>query len=163
MPNWCNNNIIIEGPTDTIIDIWKEFKETGKLLSTLLPESPKDDSGSSLWSRDIGYNDLYLKDIGNGLNTIEGYFESAWCSPYIIFNEFCKNEKDISIRSFYYEEGMNYAGWSLDGICKDYYLDEIKPDNIKSSFPNQYLNEFGIIDFFEDYWEQLKEYEDEAA
>ena len=163
MPNWCNNSVVIEGPTDTIKGIWKGFKETGKLLSTLLPESPKDDLGYSLWSRDIGENNLEIRDIGNGLSVIEGYFDSAWCSPYIIFKECCDNDKDICIRSFYYEEGMNYVGWSLDGICSDHYLDVIKPDNIKYSFPNSYVFEFGIIDFFMDYWERLKEYEDEAA
>jgi len=163
MPNWCNNNIVIEGPTDTIKDIWKEFKETAKLLSTLLPKSPKDNLDYSVWVRDIGYNDLEIKELQNGKSVIKGYFESAWCSPYMIFNECCNNNKDISIRSFYYEEGMNYTGCSLDGICTDYYLDEIKPDNIKSLFTNQYIHEFGIFDFFEGYWEQLKEYEDEAA
>ena len=144
MPNWCNNNISISGPTDTIKQLWEDANqegEAGGLLNAMvpMPEALRDTvkgSGEELqevwvdgcnnwydwcvknWSTkwDVSTEGLEFTDNGDGTAVIEGWFDSAWSPPIGAYEKFCDDMDNCDLEASYHEPGMDFAGfWSKDG------------------------------------------------
>ena len=144
MPNWCNNNISISGPTDTIKQLWEDANqegEAGGLLNAMvpMPEALRDTvkgSGEELqevwvdgcnnwydwcvknWSTkwDVSTEGLEFTDNGDGTAMIEGWFDSAWSPPIGAYEKFCDDMDNCDLEASYHEPGMDFAGfWSKDG------------------------------------------------
>jgi len=145
MPNWCNNTITIQGPTDTIKPLWDEAKSTG-LLNAIKPmpkaledttspcppdsEQPKVD-GFDNWydwrvanwgcKWDVDTEGLEYVDNGDGTASIAGWFDSPWGPPIEAYNTFCDDMANCSLEAFYEEGGMDFAGHYNNG--SDDYLE----------------------------------------
>src|SRR5210317_1333132 len=153
MPNWCNNTITIQGPTDTIKPLWDEAQKTG-LLNAIKPmpsiledtTSPTPDNmdkvqqstmiaqtGFDNWydwrvsnwgcKWDVDTEGLEYEDNKDGTASISGYFESPWGPPIEAYNTFCDDMDNCSLEAFYEEGGMDFAGHYDNG--SDDYLEGI--------------------------------------
>ena len=141
MPNWCNNTITIQGPTDTLKPLWDEAQKTG-LLQAMKPmpkeledtTSPAPQEGEpqplvdgfdnwydwrvSNWGTkwDVDTDGLEYTDNGDGTAVISGYFESAWSPPIDAYQTFCDDMDNCSLDAYYDEGGMDFAGHWYDGV-----------------------------------------------
>ncbi|NDB65730.1 MAG: hypothetical protein EB168_08700 [Euryarchaeota archaeon] len=141
MPNWCNNTITIQGPTDTIKPLWETAKQEG-LLQAIKP-MPKELEGTTSpapregtpqplvdgfdnwydwrvanWGTkwDVDTEGLEYTDNGDGTSSIAGYFESAWSPPIDAYQTFCDDMDNCSLDAYYDEGGMDFAGHWYDGV-----------------------------------------------
>ena len=148
MPNWCNNTLSIQGPTETLKPLWEETQKTG-LLQAMKP-MPKELDGTTSpsssakkpqpmvegfdnwydwrvqnWGTkwDVDCEGLEFTDNGDGTAAITGWFDSAWAPPTEAFNTFCDDNDNCTLESFYEEGGMDFAGHYIDGY--DDYLEGI--------------------------------------
>jgi len=141
MPNWCNNTITIQGPTDTLKPLWDETQKTG-LLQAMKPmpkelentTSPAPQEGEpqplvdgfdnwydwrvANWGTkwDVDTEGLEYTDNGDGTAVISGYFESAWSPPIDAYQTFCDDMDNCSLDAYYDEGGMDFAGHWYDGV-----------------------------------------------
>jgi hypothetical protein len=134
MPNWCNNTITIQGPTDTIKPLWEEAQNSG-LLNAIKPmpkeledtTSPTPDDkvqpkvdGFDNWydwrvanwgtKWDVDTEGLEYKDNGDGTSSITGWFDSAWSPPIGAYETFCDDMDNCDLYATYEEGGMDFAG-----------------------------------------------------
>jgi hypothetical protein len=140
MPNWCNNTLTIQGPTDTIKPLWDEAQKTG-LLNAIKPmpkaledtTSPTPEKGQAGYKGpqpvidgftnwydwrvanwgckwDVDTEGLEYVDNGDGTASIAGWFDSPWGPPIEAYNTFCDDFDNCSLESFYEEGGMDFAG-----------------------------------------------------
>ena len=147
MPNWCNNTLTIQGPTDTVKPLWDEAQKTG-LLNAIKPmpkeledtTSPTPDDkvqpivdGFDNWydwrvanwgcKWDVDTEGLEYHDNGDGTASIAGWFDSPWGPPIEAYNTFCDDNDGCHLESFYEEGGMDFAGHYDDG--NDDYIEGI--------------------------------------
>ena len=148
MPNWCNNTLSIQGPTETLKPLWEETKKEGLLQAMKpMPKELEDTTSPSSsankpqpmiegfdnwydwrvqnWGTkwDVDHEGLEYTDNGDGTASIVGWFDSAWGPPTEAFNTFCDDNDNCSLESFYEEGGMDFAGHYNDGY--DDYLEGI--------------------------------------
>ena len=140
MPNWCNNTLTIQGPTDTLKPIWDEAQKTG-LLQAMKPmpaqlegttsPAPKEgvaqplvdghdnwyswrvDNWGTKW--DVDLEGLEFTDNGDGTASIVGWFDSAWAPPTAAYDSFLDDNDNCHLESWYEEGGMDFAGVYEDG------------------------------------------------
>ena len=133
MPNWCNNSITITGPKDKITALYNQAiqhdadDETG-MLDAMHPmpkelhgtTSPSDGDNWYNWrvenwgtKWDISSEGLELSEDGTELT---GWFDSAWAPPIGAYEFFLENNEDCSISASYYEPGMDFGGFWIDGV-----------------------------------------------
>ena len=180
MPNWCNNTISIQGPTKTLKPLWEETKKSG-LLQAMKPmpkgledttsPTPKDKKqpmidGFDNWydwrvqnwgtKCDVDMEGLELSDDGT---TISGWFDSAWAPPIHAFEYFLTDNEDCSIKSYYYEGGMDFAGLWEDFADAEVTPSEFTADEMET--PSMGL----IYDLNENFnfSEAVREYENEPS
>ena len=110
MPNWCNNYTEIEGPVETIKELYNAGKDE-KFLEHMAPLGQWDyHDALSEWGTKWEVDIVGLELINNGdTATIKGYFESAWSPPEQAFTTFMMNNEDVSARLFYYEPAMDFV------------------------------------------------------
>ena len=172
MPNWCNNNIEISGPTDTIKQLWEDAhdQEDGFGLLNAMHPMPKDlndtvadgspmpnwynwrvDNWGTKW--DVSDEGLEFIDNKDGTAVITGWFDSAWAPPigaYQIFDEMMDN---CYITASYHEPGMDFAGFYeseggeeyLENLSDQFELDETERDDLFRRIDE----EFGIVEQYE--------------
>ena len=147
MPNWCNNNITIQGSTETIKTLWDEATADGSgLLSAMVP-MPKEledttspdpegqtkvvdghtnwyDWSVSRWGTkwDVSTDGLEFTDNGDGTASITGWFDSAWAPPITAYETFCESMDGVYIEASYHEGGMDFGGF-WDSETGDEYID----------------------------------------
>ena len=143
MPNWCNNTITIQGPTETLKPLWDEAKSTGllnaikpmpKALEDTTSPTPQDKKqplvdGFDNWydwcvanwgcKWDVDTEGLEYEDNGDGTSSIAGWFDSAWSPPIEAYNTFCDDMANCHLEAFYEEGGMDFAG-HYDNGADDY-------------------------------------------
>jgi len=151
MPNWCNNNISISGPTETIKQLWEDANadDTYGLLNAIkpIPEALRDTvkgtgeelqevwvDGCNNWydwcvknwgtKWDVSTEGLEFTDNGDGTAMIEGWFDSAWAPPIGAYEKFCDDMDNCDLEASYHEGGMDFGGfWTKsDG---DEYLENL--------------------------------------
>ena len=180
MPNWCNNTITLTGPKEKITAIYAKAKEDNALLQQLKPmpkelnetTSPSPTEGKvqplvdgfdnwydwrvqnwgSKW--DVDMDGLELSDDGT---TIKGWFDSAWAPPIHAFEYFLTDNEDCSIKSYYYEGGMDFGGLWEDFADAEVTMSDFTADEMED--PNSGL----IYDLNEhfNFSEYVREYEEE--
>jgi hypothetical protein len=193
MPNWCNNSITIQGPTETIKQLWEDahWTETVKdeddkdvsverfgLLQAMVPmpkelegtTSPSDGPNWYDWrvnnwgtKWDIDSEGLEFTDNGDGTAMIDGWFESAWAPPTGAYDAFLNDMDNCDIEAWYHEPGMDFAGKYSNGS------DETLSD--LGTYARRVIesDESGsnLYDELDDHWdltEQMREYiEEEIA
>ena len=180
MPNWCNNTITLTGPKEKITAIYAKAKEDNALLQQLKPmpkelndtTSPSPTEGKvqplvdgfdnwydwrvQNWGTkwDVDMDGLELSDDGT---TITGWFDSAWAPPIHAFEYFLTDNEDCSIKSYYYEGGMDFGGLWEDFADAEVTMSDFTADEMED--PNSGL----IYDLNEhfNFSEYVREYEEE--
>lgn len=182
MPNWCNNTITLTGPKEKITAIYNKAKEDNALLQQLKPmpealegttsPAPKEGKVQPLvdgfdnwydwrvqnWGSkwDVDVDNLELSDDGT---TITGWFDSAWAPPIHAYEYFLTDNEDCSIKSYYYEGGMDFAG-----LWEDFADAEVTPSDFTADQmedPNSGLiydldQHFNFSDWVREYEEEQK-------
>jgi len=165
MPNWCSNNITIQGPADKIRALWDAAQpaegKDGSLLEAMVPIGDWDygtavESWGTKW--DISLEGLEFELLPDGRAMIHGWFESAWSPPTGAYEQFCENNDDVYICASYFEPGMGFVGvWDNEDIGDVCYEDV--PALIESKAAEEDIqlaelfDEFGVegwYDFDED-------------
>ena len=182
MPNWCNNTLSLTGPKEKITAIYNKAKKDDALLQQLKPmpealegttsPAPKEGKVQPLvdgfdnwydwrvqnWGTkwDVDMDGLELSDDGT---TITGWFDSAWAPPIHAFEYFLTDNEDCSIKSYYYEGGMDFAGLWEDFADAEVTPSEFTADEMET--PSMGL----IYDLNENFnfSEAVREYENEPS
>jgi hypothetical protein len=122
MPNWCNNQIVIQGPTDKVEAIWSIANDESDngLLTALHPIGKWDyDLACEQWGTkwDVSMVDANLELIvqDSERSMIEGYFDSAWSPPLAAIENYLANNDDVEIHCKYYEPANDYIGSNYYG------------------------------------------------
>ena len=180
MPNWCNNNITISGPIETIKTLWEEAiqdadDETG-LLNAMHPmprelhDTDADGSEGLNWYNwrvenwgtkwEVSSEGLEFIDNGDGTAEITGWFDSAWAPPIGAYENFADMMDNCSIEASYYEPGMDFAGfWSTengDEYCEDLHDEYKLPEDQQSDLFKRLDEEFALSEQFEQ-WDEDEE------
>jgi hypothetical protein len=182
MPNWCNNNITISGPSETIKQLWDDAqtahvytvevdgeeitKREFGLLNAMAPIGEWEygtavDTWGTKW--DISDEGLEFIDNGDGTAEITGWFDSAWAPPIGAYEKFLDDMDNCEISASYYECGMDFAGFwhgmeeHLDDLHEEYKL----PEDERSDLYNRLDEEWGLSEQFEEYDEDEEMLEDE--
>ena len=141
MPNWCDNQITITGPSsviDKIEKIVKEEKDGNGLLNFFHP-MPKELDGTTSpsssakkpqpmiegfdnwydwrcenWSTKWDVNEFYGVDRQG--DTISFGFSSAWSPPIGAYEKFLDKNDDCSLKAYYYEGGCDFMGEWDNGV-----------------------------------------------
>ena len=174
MPNWCTNNITISGPTETIKQLWDDAHEGEEfaLLQAMAP-MPKELEGTTApnpdgmdwyswrvnnWGTKWDVTDGGLEFIDNedGTSEITGWFDSAWAPPVGAYEKFCDDMDNCSLSASYYEPGMDFAGFWVDGV--DEYIEDLhaeyKAGDDASDLYKRLDEEFGLSESFE-MWDDI--------
>jgi hypothetical protein len=182
MPNWCNNNITISGPAETIRQLWddaqnshrwteivdgKEVEKIGfGLLEAMAPIGDWEyetavESWGTKW--DISDEGLEIIEHGDGTAEITGWFDSAWAPPIGAYEKFTEANEDCEISASYYEMGMDFAGfWNGEEEHLDDLHEEYKqPVDERSDLFNRLDEEWGLSEQFEIWDEDEEMLEDE--
>ena len=114
MPNWCSNNIVIEGPKEKVEAIWsRAIDDTDEGLLTALHPIGKWEYETALaeWGTkwDINMTDANLEISEDGTR-IEGFFESAWSPPLETVHNYELENPDVSIHLKYFEPANDFIG-----------------------------------------------------
>lgn len=105
---------------------------------------------------DVDVENLELSEDGTN---ISGWFDSAWSPPVGAYEEFLARNEDCSIKSLYYEGGMDFGGEWYDGgdtciTVSDYTADQMEDPNEGLIYElNEHFN----------FSEAVREYEEEQA
>ncbi len=105
---------------------------------------------------DVGGDD-YNEPIDEGPNKVIMSFDSAWAPPTAAMDKMM--DLGFSVRLYYYEPGMCFAGiYSEDG--DDYYdLSNMKSEQVKEELPEALDEMFGISETMAEYEEEINEEE----
>lgn len=140
MPNWCNNTITIQGPTETLKPLWDEAnQEDSGLLQAMVPmpkelndtTSPSDGDNWYNWRLtnwgckwDVDMDGLEFTDNSDGTSAITGGFSSPWSPPVTAYETFSADMDNCHIEAYYEEGGMDFAGrWDTES--GDDFLEDI--------------------------------------
>ena len=159
MPNWCNNNFSISGNVESIKELWDSAQTAGPdgefgLLNAIAPIGDWDyDTAVNTWGTkwDVSDEGLEFTDNGDGTASIEGWFDSAWAPPIGAYENFCDDMDNCSLSASYYEPGMDFAGFWIDGV--DEYIEDVhaeyKAGDNASDLYKRLDEEFGLSESFE--------------
>lgn len=184
MPNWCNNGITLRHADPAMIERAAKAFQEGRFLQEFIP-CPQDliDTVSGFVGEEqaaleakqaanrekYGYATWYEHNINewgtkwdvNSDNveiedaiTVTAGFESAWAPPVAAMEKL--EVLGFSVRLYYYEPGMAFAGVYEDG-CDDYYeYGGMTSEEIAVELPDDLDEMFGIS-------ESVAEWEEENA
>lgn len=181
MPNWCDNVVEISGKDKESIDRVVRAFEAGKLCDEFIPipealrdtTSPnRDEVSAEKLIEETGYSDWYSFcvnewgtkwDVGGDDGYCPGRdsdtyvtlsFQSAWSPPIGLYEKL--EQLGYTVRAYYYEPGMAYAGIFENGFCEDYSL-EGSADDVEAEIPESLDEMFGIVESMREYEESESE------
>ena len=108
MPNWCENQVRINGPVDKIYNMAKAVEEE-RLLEYLVPVEGTNLDRTSAWGTKWDITEPHMEhNIEDGV--IEVSFMTAWGPPDACFCTYLMENDDVTIENYFYEPGMAFAG-----------------------------------------------------
>jgi hypothetical protein len=175
MPNWCENNLSISGPTSKIEDKFREvFYNEGGLLNAVRPQpeilfrgdlSAQDkeeckEKGIPNWydwnienwgtKWDASDCNFFITDNGDGTSEFHGFFLTAWCPPVEAFTEL---DEDLIVSLGFHEGGMAFVGqYTSEGGYEEYSYDDehLTPSNVKDFIPENLVEDWCIREYLEE-------------
>lgn len=157
MPNWCYNSATLYNEDKSVIDGLEQelSKEDAQPLNYLRPNPSGEweyDWCVSNWGTkwDVSPHDWEREDD----NTIVMHFDSAWAPPTVLYDFL--NENGWSVRAYYHEPGMAFAGRYEDG-SDDFYEYDITDRESCENLPEDILDFAGIMDDVDRYEEEQYE------
>lgn len=183
MPNWCNNSVTIghtdTAKMQALVAAVNEGKFCNHVIPTpqdltdtvagSVPEGAERDAHEAQMKRNLelyGAKDWYDYQVSNwGTKwdvepydtveledgTVSFGFDSAWSPPTGVYTMLV--EQGFTVKAFYYEPGMCFAGVWEDGIDEFYELDGMSSTEVAKTI-NSELDEVMNIS------ESMSEYED---
>jgi len=154
MPNWCYNTATVYHEDKTKIDGLEQelLKEDAQPFNYLRPNPTGEwdyawscENWGTKW--DVSMMDWEREDD----NTIVMHFDSAWSPPVTLY-EFLESE-GWSVRAYYHEPGMGFAGRFEDGYDQYFEFDYTNREEVED-LPED------IADFA-NVWDDLERYEEE--
>ena len=152
MPNWCYNKTVVEGPKDEIESLVKDQFDFDKIYP--MPESEEKnwyswslDNWGVKWNRrSVEIADFKSKE--ENIYTVTFKYDTAW-GPALKVLEHLKNQKNLSIKSYYCEEGPSFVGLWING--QDYHYELAGFEENKTYFEEDPIGielekEFSILD-----------------
>tara|TARA_B100000900_G_C20158764_1_gene545011 strand:- start:58 stop:531 length:474 start_codon:yes stop_codon:yes gene_type:complete len=114
MPNWCANEVRIEGPVDKIYDMAMAM-EREELLEHLVPVEGDNFERTSSWGTKWDISDVHMEhNVEDGV--IEASFMTAWGPPDMAFVTYLGKNDDVTIENYFYEPGMAFAGVDSESV-----------------------------------------------
>ena len=185
MPNWCNNFVEISGSKEQLDRVEKAFTE-GRLCDEFIPipaelrdttaPSREDEAtraaliekyGSADWY-DFCVNNWGTKwDVGGDVDyggvgrdspeylTIS--FDSAWAPPCGLYEAL--EAEGMSVRAYYYESGMCFAGVFENGYDDCYDMSGMSSEEVADTIPEALDEMFAISEEMANYEEHEREEE----
>ena len=179
MPNWCNNNIELAHEDPAMIERAAAAFRDGKFLNEFIPlpkeledtTAPARESDEALVAK-YGASDWYTWciqnwgtkwdispyacDVENG--QLVGSFDSPWGPPTAAYEKL--EEMGFSVRAYYSEPGMGFAGVYEDGFDDYYEFSGMSADEVEDMLPEALNEMYGITDSMRE-WEEENEENDE--
>ena len=157
MPNWCSNQIRIEGPKEEIDRIWNILEDDtidDGLLTALAPLEGDWDYNSAieLWGTkwDVKEHSLSHEEYeykGSVRGILEGYFESAWGPPSEAVEVWLNKNEDYEADLLWYEPGNDFCGALLSGEFNQYECSTLTDHFLTQDDVGEALDEaFGIME-----------------
>lgn len=148
MPNWCNNVAYIRH--DDVKELEKivkelEKKDEAELFNSLVPNPTGD------WQYDWSVEnwgtkwDATVYDFKMEPEHLYISFDTAWSPPIQFYNQILA--LGFEVEAFYYEPGMEFAGYYLDGDDEEFNLTEMSADEIEATIPPALDEMFGISNY----------------
>ncbi len=178
MPNWCNNYVELKHEDPAMIERAQKAFNEGKLLNEFIPcpdelhehEAPvRDPALAARFTEQYGASDWYNWQVqnwgtkwdigadGGGATPLDAgglglSFDSAWSPPIGAYERL--TEMGFTIKAYYYEPGMCFAGIWEDGNDDFYEYSDMSSAEVAEEFPKE-LDEMYCIS------ESMAEYEAE--
>jgi hypothetical protein len=183
MPNWCNNVVELAHEDPAMLERAKAALNRGEFLNEFIPvpddlrivagcvgdpdeqKKLEEDTARNLATH--GYGNWYdfcvsewgtKWDVGGDGMTCEiengrisTSFDSAWAPPCNAYEKLV--ELGFSVRAYYYESGMCFAGVWEDGIDDFYELGGMNSEQVKEQLP-EVLDEMFCISESMAEWEE---------
>ena len=114
MPNWCENQVRINGPVDKVYDMAKAM-EREELLQHLVPVEGNNFDRTDKWGTKWDISDVHMEHkVEDGV--IEASFLTAWGPPDMAFDTYLGKNDDVTIENYFYEPGNAFAGIDSESI-----------------------------------------------
>ena len=168
MPNWCSNQIRIEGPAEEIQRIWDIIEDTDNddgLLTALAPleggweyHTAIDHWGTKWDIKDHGLSQEVYEYNGQQRGILEGYFESAWGPPAEALDKWLSKSEDHEGELLWYEPGNDFCGRNDNGNFEQFELSSCTKTFFVTTDTGEALDEaFGILEDRAMYMEEEEE------
>ena len=188
MPNWCNNVVELAHEDPAMLERAKDALNRGEFLQEFIPvpedlkitASPgtTDETLKTLYEANTvkhGYATWYdfcvgewgtKWDVGGDGMTAEiedgrisTSFDSAWSPPITAYEKLV--DLGFSVRAYYYEGGMCFAGVWEDGDDDYYDLSGMDSEAVKEQLPEVLDEMFCISEYMAEYEEENAEDDDD--
>ena len=157
MPNWCSNQIRIEGPVEEIDRIWDIIEDTDTddgLLTAIAPLDSEWEYNTAIdhWGTKWDIKDHNLtKEVyeynGQKRGILEGYFESAWGPPSEALDKWLNKSEDYEGEMLWYEPGNDFCGRNNNGDFEQFTVSDCDEDFFIDTDTGEELNDaFGILE-----------------
>jgi hypothetical protein len=138
MPNWCNNEVTIEGD---ITKIKQGLDEEQELFSIMFPKPESVEDWYSWNLENWGTKwDTTPEVLEVTENSIKLSFDTAWGPPIQFYEKM--EETGYKINATYFESGMFFVGQYSEGIDESWDIDD-------STVPEELKEYWNIEEFLE--------------
>jgi hypothetical protein len=166
MPNWCSNVVTVSHADSSKMTDFRraivnnENKTSADFMNVLCPrpvELEEDwynwncTNWGTKWDVEVTLTAMTPRDV-----TVS--FESAWAPPVAFYDNLV--EQGYSVKAYYYESGMGFAGIYEDGHDAEYNL-EGDLDDVAATIPVELDEMFNIVGNMRD-WEEENMDEDDS-
>ena len=182
MPNWCNNTLELQHEDPAMIERARAAMIRGEFLHEFIPvpkelsdavangqtnEALQEKYGYSSWYDFCVANwgtkwDVGGSDYGNPTVTEDGKmiagFDSAWAPPITAMERL--TDLGFTVKLYYYEPGMAFAGIWEDGNDDYYEYGSMSSDEVAATLPAELDDMFCISDSMAE-WEEENAEEEE--
>lgn len=139
MPNWCQNHLSVENPSEEFINLFKDGLSFEKIIPHPSDLNPDSMNGYSWRVENWGVKwDLNPEDAPNFNNQTEIEFDTAWSPPAPIIYELAMMFPTMKFTLRYFEEG-NMFGGVIEAAYGEVINDEEICDEELIQFASQYF------------------------